>query len=61
MSNLMVVLWVPDSRKVSFGFLRQSVRHSDDFQRCEFLNRDWSPINLIKWEGVKKFQIYGAR
>jgi hypothetical protein len=49
-SNLMVVLRVSNSREVSIGFLSQSVRHSDDLQRCEFLNRDRSSVNLIKWE-----------
>jgi hypothetical protein len=48
-SNVMVVLRLSNSREVSFGFQSQSVRHSDDLQRCELLNRNRSPINLIKW------------
>jgi hypothetical protein len=49
-SNVVVVLRVSESREVSLGFLSQSVRHSNDLQRCDFLNRDRSSINLIKWE-----------
>ena len=50
-SNVMVVLRLSNRREVSIGFQSQNVRHSDDLQRREFLNRDRRSINLIKMGG----------
>jgi hypothetical protein len=55
-SNLMVVERVSNSREVGISFQGQSVRYGDDLQRCEFLNRDRSSIDLIKWEALGGFQ-----
>ncbi len=56
-SNLMVVERVSNSREVGISFQSQSVRYGDDLQRCEFLNRDRSSIDLIKWEALGGLKI----
>lgn len=45
-SNVVVILRISSNREDSAGLVSQSVRHGDDLQRREFVQRDRSSIDL---------------